>query len=69
MAGAGIYLSASELAFEGSVWRTVEEYGDARDARLERCRAFLQVPGVMQTVQRTEFGSAILDMQAYWLVI
>ena len=29
-------------------WGTAEEYGDAR---LERCRAFLPVPGVMQTVQ------------------
>ena len=40
-----------------------EEYGDAR---LERCRAFLPVPGVMQTVQRAEFWGAILSMQAYW---
>ena len=63
VARAGIYLPASELAFEGSVWGTVEEYCDAR---LERCRAFQPVPGVMQTVQRTEFWSAILDMQAYW---
>ena len=38
VAGAGVYLPASELAFEGSVWGTVEEYGDAR---LERCRAFI----------------------------
>ena len=28
-------------------WGTVEEYGDAR---LERCRAFLPVPGALQTV-------------------
>ena len=65
VAGAGIYLPASELVFffEGSVWGTVEEYGDAR---LERCRAFLPVPGVMQTVQRAEFRGAILAMQAYW---
>ena len=41
------YLPASEVAFVCSVWRTAEEYGDAR---LERCRAFLPVPGVMQTV-------------------
>ena len=41
----------------------VEEYGDAR---LERCRAFLPVPGVMQTVQRAEFWGAILALQAYW---
>ena len=63
VAGAGIYLPASELAFEGSVWETVEEYGDAR---LERCRAFLPVPGVMQTVQRADFWGAIFAMQAYW---
>ena len=37
VAGAGVYLPASEFAFEGSVWGTAEEYGDAR---LERCRAF-----------------------------
>ena len=60
---AGVYLPASELAFDNSVWGTVEEYGDAR---LERCRAFLPVPGVMQTVQRAEFWGAILAMQAYW---
>ena len=63
IAGAGVYLSASELAFEGSVWGTVEEYGDAR---LERCRIFLPVPGVMQSLQRAEFWGAILAMQAYW---
>ena len=40
-----------------------EEYGDAR---LERCRAFLPVPGVMQTVQRAELRGAIVAMQAYW---
>ena len=45
------------------VWGTVEEYGDAR---LERCRAFLPVPGALQTVQRAEFWGAILAMQAYW---
>ena len=63
VAGAGVYLPASELAFEKLVWGTVEEYGDAR---LERCRAFLPVPGVMQTVQRADFWCAILAMQAYW---
>ena len=63
VAGAGVYLPASELAFEGSVWGTAEEYGDARQ---ERCRAFMPVPGVMQTVQRAEFGGAIVAMQAYW---
>ena len=49
VAGAGVYLPASELAFDGLVWGTAEEYGDAC---LERCRAFLPVPGVMQTFQR-----------------
>ena len=62
-ASAGVYLPASELAFEGSVWGTAEEYGDAR---LGRCRAFLPVPGVMQTVQCAEFWGAIIAMQAYW---
>ena len=47
VAGVGVYLLASELAFDGLVWGTAEEYGDAR---LERCRAFLPVPGGMQTV-------------------
>ena len=61
VAGAGVYLPASVLAFDRSVWGMAEEYGDAR---LERCRAFL--PGVMQTVQRAEFWGAILAMQAYW---
>ena len=63
VAGAGVYLPASELAFDGSVWGTAEEYGDAR---LERCRAFLPVPGATQTVQRAEFWGAILALQAYW---
>ena len=43
VAGAGVYLSATEVAFEGAVWGIVEEHGDAR---LERCRAFMPVPGV-----------------------
>ena len=63
VAGAGLNLPASELALEGLVWRTAEEYGVAR---LERCRAFMPVPGVMQTVQRAEFWGAILALQAYW---
>ena len=61
IAGAGVYLPASELAFEGLIWGTAEEYG-----RLERCRAFLPVPGVMQTVQRAELWGAIIALQAYW---
>ena len=62
VAGAGVCLPASEVAFDSSVWGTAEVYGDAR---LERCRAFLTVPGVMQTVQRAEFWGAILALQAY----
>ena len=61
VAGAGVYLLASEVAFDSSVWGTAEECGDAR---LERCRAFLPVPGVMQTVQRAEFWGAIVALQA-----
>ena len=63
VAGAGVYLPASELAFEGSEWGTAEEYGDARR---ERCRAFMPVPGILQTVQRAEFRGPIVAMQAYW---
>ena len=63
VAGAGVRLPASELAFDSLVWGTAEGYGHAR---LERCRAFLPVPGVMQTVQRAEFWGAIVAMQAYW---
>ena len=49
VAGAGVYVPAPELSLDGAVWGVSEEYGDAL---LERCRAFLPVPGVMQTVQR-----------------
>ena len=63
VAGAGVHLPASEVAFDCFVWETAEEYGDAR---LERCRVFLPVSGVMQTVQRAEFWGAIVAMQAYW---
>ena len=45
-----------KLLLKVSVWGTAEEYGDAR---LERCRASMPVPGVMQTVQRAEFWGAI----------
>ena len=63
VAGAGVYLPASELAFDGLIWGAAEEYGDAR---LQRCRAFLPVPGVLQTVQRAEFWGAIVALQGYW---
>ena len=65
VAGAGVHLLASELAFDGQVCGTAEEYGDARLKRC-RCRAFLPFPGVMQTVQRAEFWGAIVALQAYW---
>ena len=63
VAGAGVYLPAPEEAFRDAVWGTVEEYGDAG---LERCRAFMPVPGPLQTVQRAEFWGAILALQAFW---
>ena len=49
------------LRLHGLIWETAEEYGDAR---LERCRAFLPVPGIMQTVQRAECWGAIVALQA-----
>ena len=49
VAGAGVYLPASEVAFESAVWGVAEGCGDAR---LERCRAFMPVPGPVQSVQR-----------------
>ena len=63
VAGAGVYLSATEVAFESAVWGVAEEYGDAR---LERCRALMPVPGDMQTVQRAEFWGAIIALQSCW---
>ena len=63
IAGAGVFLPASELAFDGLIWGTAEEYGGAR---LERCKAYMPVPGVMQTVQRAEFCCAVIALQTYW---
>ena len=63
VAGAGVYVPAPELAFGGSVWGVAEEYGDAR---LERCRAFVPAPGLLQTVQRAELWGAIVALQSYW---
>ena len=31
-----------------------------------RCRAFMPVPGPLQTVQRAEFWGAILALEAFW---
>ena len=61
--GAGVYLPAPEEAMREAIWCTTEEDGDAG---LERCRAFMPVPGPLQTVQRAEFWSAILALQALW---
>ena len=36
VAGAGVYLPGTEIAFADPVWGMVEEYGNAR---IERCRA------------------------------
>ena len=64
VACAGVYLPATEEAMRGSVWSVAEEYGDAG---LERCRAFMPVPGPLQSVQRAEFwGAAIIALQTYW---
>ena len=51
------------LLFESAVWGVAEEYGDAC---LERCRAFMPVPGPLQPVQRAEFWGAIVALQSYW---
>ena len=60
---AGVYLPAPEVAMQGAIWGTAEEYGDAK---LDRCRAFMPVPGPLQTVQCAEFRGAILALQAVW---
>ena len=54
-------ICVAEVVF--AVWGVAEEYGDAR---LERCRVSMPVPGVLQTVQRAEFWGAIVALQAYW---
>ena len=66
VAGAGIYLPASELAFEGSVWETTEEYGDAR---LERCRSSLPVPVLCKLFSVLNFGVLFLPYRHTGLVI
>ena len=63
VAGAGVYLPAPKLAMDGAVWGVAEEHGDAR---LERCRAFMPVPGPLQTDQRAELWGAIMALQSYW---
>ena len=41
VAGAGVYLLASGVAFDSSIWGTAEEHGDAR---LERLPCFSACP-------------------------
>ena len=66
VAGAGVYLPASEIAFDNSVWGTVEEYGNAR---LERCRAFLPVLGSCKLFSVLNFGVLLLLYRLTGLVI
>ena len=70
VAGAGVYLPAAEVAFDHSVWGTVEEYGDAR---LERCRAFLPVPGSCRMFSVLNSGVLLLPCRrtgfVIWLLI
>ena len=63
IAGAGAYLPAPELAVEGAAWRKVEEHGDAR---LDRCRVFVPVPGPLQTVHQADFWRTFMALQAFW---
>ena len=62
VAGAGVYVPAPELAFEGAVWGVAEEYGDARLEHLHVL--FMPVPGPPLTVQRAEFQGAIIALQS-----
>ena len=63
LAGLGVYFPAPEASLLGSVWGVSEEYGDGR---VDRCRAFMSVPGPLQSVQRAEFWGAVLALQAYY---
>ena len=53
VAGAGVYLPAPEFATQGAIWGGAEEYGDVR---LERCRAFMPVPGHSRRCSVVSFG-------------
>ena len=66
VAGADVYLPASELAFESSVWENAEEYGDAR---LERCRAFSLFPGSCRLFSVLSSGVLLLPCRRTGLVI
>ena len=58
-----LFLLAPELAMQGAILVEVKEYGDAWSGR---CCAFMPVLGRLQTVQRAEFRSTIMVLQAYW---
>ena len=49
VAGSGVYFPAPEAFLLGWVRGVFEEYGDER---VDRCRAFMSVPGPFQSVQR-----------------
>ena len=66
VAGAGVSVPASELAFDGSVWDVAEEYGDAR---LERCRVFMPVPGSCRLSSVPNSGVLLLPCRRTGLVI
>ena len=66
VAGAGVYLPASEIAFDNAVWGTVEEYGNAQ---LERCRAFLPIPGSCNRYNVLSSGVLLLPCKLIGLVI
>ena len=63
VAGSGVYFPAPEASLLGSVWGVSEEYGDEL---VDRCRAFMSVPGPLQSVQRAEFWGAIMALHAYY---
>ena len=63
VAGAGVYLPASEVA---SYFRFGELQKSVAMLVWSVAVLFLPVLGVMQTVQRAEFWGAIVAMQAFW---
>ena len=65
VAGAGVYLPAPELAMDGAVWCVAEVKSHGH---VERCRAFMSVPGPMQSVQRAEFWGVIVAYSPFRLV-
>ena len=63
VAGAGVYLPAPELVVQGAVWEEAEECGAAG---LDRCRAFMPVPGPLQTVQCAETWALSWLCRRHW---